>query len=309
MGRYVIRRVLDGLITIWLVTLFIFLLLRLTGNPIEILAPPETLFEDKERLKVIYGLDKPLWQQYLNFASGIVRGDFGVSLRWDDQKAFDVVLSRVPATLQLAGAALVFSIVVGVSLGVLSAAKPDTLLDRLGKVVAIAGQSMPVFWTALLLILVFSVFLGWLPSAGGISRGGVKALILPAVALGWFFMAAHMRMVRSAMLDVLSADYIKAVRARGMPRRIVLWKHALKNASIPIFTMFALNFAFLLTGTVITETIFTWPGIGSLVVDSVQARDYTVVQTLVFFASAVIVLTNILVDIVYAWLDPRIRFA
>lgn len=307
MGRYATRRVLDGLITIWVVSLFIFCLLRMTGNPIEILAPPETLFEDKERLKVIYGLDKPLWQQYLNFIKGILQGDFGVSLRWDDQKAFDVVMQRVPATVQLSGAALIFSIIVGVSMGVLSAAKPDTIFDRVGKVLAIAGQSMPVFWTALLLILLFSVYLGWLPSAGGVSRSGFKALILPAVALGWFFVAAHMRIVRSAMLDVLNSEYIKMLRAKGMPRRIVLWKHALKNASIPIFTMFALNFAILITGTVITETIFTWPGIGSLVVDSIQARDYTVVQTLVFFASTVIILTNILVDILYAWLDPRIR--
>jgi peptide/nickel transport system permease protein len=237
----------------------------------------------------------------------VVQGDFGVSLRWDDQKAFDVVMQRVPATVQLSGAALIFSIIVGVSMGVLSAAKPDTIFDRVGKVLAIAGQSMPVFWTALLLILLFSVYLGWLPSAGGVSRSGLKALILPAVALGWFFVAAHMRIVRSSMLDVLNSEYVKMLRAKGMPRRIVLWKHALKNASIPIFTMFALNFALLITGTVITETIFTWPGIGSLVVDSIQARDYTVVQTLVFFASTVIVLTNILVDIIYAWLDPRIR--
>jgi peptide/nickel transport system permease protein len=306
-GRYATRRIVDGAITIWVVSLLIFCLLRLTGNPIEILAPPETLFEDKERLKVIYGLDKPLWQQYFNFVKGIVQGDFGVSLRWGDQKAFDVVMSRVPATLQLSGAALIFSIVVGVSMGVLSAGKPGTIFDRVGKVLAIAGQSMPVFWTALLLILLFSVYLGWLPSAGGVSRSGLQALILPAVALGWFFVAAHMRIVRSAMLDVLNSEYVKMLRAKGMPRRTVLWKHALKNASIPIFTMFALNFAVLITGTVITETIFTWPGIGSLVVDSIQARDYTVVQTLVFFASTVIVLTNILVDIIYAWLDPRIR--
>jgi peptide/nickel transport system permease protein len=294
-------------ITIWVVSLLIFLLLRITGDPIDILAPPEILLEDKERLKVRYGLDQPLWQQYWTFVKGMVQGDFGRSLRWDDQNAFDVVLQRVPATLQLSGAAFIFSVVVGASLGVLAAARPDTIFDRLGKVVAIAGQSMPVFWTALLLILLFSVALGWLPSAGGVSRSGFKALILPAVALGWFFVAAHMRIVRSAMLDVLHSEYIRMVRTKGMPRRVVLWKHALKNASIPICTMFALNFALLIAGTVVTETIFTWPGIGALVVDSVQARDYPVVQTLVFFASTVIVLTNILVDLMYAWLDPRIR--
>jgi peptide/nickel transport system permease protein len=290
-----------------MVSLLVFLLLRITGDPIEILAPPEALFEDKERLKILYGLDKPLWQQYVRFVTGAVRGDFGASLRWGDQNAFEVVMRRVPATLQLSGTAFLFSVVVGASLGVLAAARPEGLFDRVGKVLAIAGQSMPVFWTALLLILLFSVALGWLPSAGGISRSGVKALILPAVALGWFFVAAHMRIVRSAMLDVLSSEYIKMVRAKGMPRRVVIWKHALKNASMPICTMFALNFALLIAGTVVTETIFTWPGIGSLVVDSVQARDYPVVQTLVCFASMVIVLTNIVVDLLYAWLDPRIR--
>ena len=307
MGRYTLRRLLDGVLTIWMVSLLVFLLLRITGNPIDILAPPEALFEDKERLKILYGLDKPLWQQYVRFVTGAVQGDFGASLRWGDQNAFEVVMRRVPATLQLSGTAFLFSVVVGASLGVLAAARPEGIFGRVGKVLAIAGQSMPVFWTALLLILLFSVALGWLPSAGGVSRSGVKALILPAVALGWFFVAAHMRIVRSAMLDVLSSEYIKMVRAKGMPRRVVIWKHALKNASMPICTMFALNFALLIAGTVVTETIFTWPGIGSLVVDSVQARDYPVVQTLVCFASTVIVLTNIVVDLLYAWLDPRIR--
>jgi peptide/nickel transport system permease protein len=298
----------DGVITIWMVTLLIFLLLRITGNPIEILVPPDTLPEDRARLKVLYGLDKPLWQQYVTFVKGVFSGNFGVSLRWADQDAFDVVVKRLPATLHLSGTAFIFSVVVGVGIGVLSATKPDTIVDRLGQGLAVAGQSMPVFWTAILLILLFTVYLGWLPSAGDVSRSGLKALILPSVTLGWFFVAAHMRIVRSSMLEVLNSEYIKLVRGKGMPRRVMIWKHAFKNAAVPVFTLFALNFANLIAGAVITETMFTWPGIGSLVVDSVQARDYAVVQTIVFFVSVLTVLINLLVDLTYAWLDPRIRF-
>jgi peptide/nickel transport system permease protein len=168
---------------------------------------------------------------------------------------------------------------------------------------------MPVFWIGILLILLFTVYLGWLPSAGGIDRLGLKGLILPAVTLGWLFVAAHMRIVRSSMLDALDADYIKMIQAKGMPRRIVIWKHALKNASIPIFTLFAVNFAQLISGAVVTETVFAWPGVGRLLVDSIFVRDYTVVQAVVFFSAAFIVAINILVDVTYAWLDPRIRIA
>ena len=291
-----------------MVTLLVFLLLRVTGNPIEILVPPDTLPEDRLRLMSLYGLDKPVWQQYLNFVKGVFRGNFGVSLRWADQGAFDVVMQRLPATLQLSGTAFIFSVVFGVGIGILSATRPNTLVDRLSQVLAVAGQSMPVFWTAILLILFFSVYLGWLPSAGGISRSGLKALILPAVALGWFFVAAHMRIVRSSMLEVLNSEYIKLLCGKGMPSRVVIWKHAFKKAAVPVFTLFALNFANLIAGVVITETMFTWPGIGSLVVDSIQARDYAVVQTIVIFVSAITVLTNLSVDLIYAWLDPRIRF-
>lgn len=308
MGGYAIRRSVDGVITIWMVTLLIFLLLRVTGNPIEILVPPDTLPEDRLRLMSLYGLDKPVWQQYLNFVKGVFLGNFGVSLRWADQAAFDVVMQRLPATLQLSGTAFIFSVVLGVGIGVLAATRPDTMVDRLGQVLAVAGQSMPVFWTAILLILFFSVYLGWLPSAGGVSRSGLRALILPTVALGWFFVAAHMRIVRSSMLEVLNSEYIKLLRGKGMPRHVVIWKHAFKNAAVPVFTLFALNFANLVAGAVITETMFTWPGIGSLVVDSIQARDYAVVQTIVIFVSALTVLTNLSVDLIYAWLDPRIRF-
>jgi peptide/nickel transport system permease protein len=287
----------------------VFGLLRLTGDPLSFLLPPDATKEDREYMIAAYGLNKPIWQQYVMFNKNILAGRFGESLRWNSHDALEVFLSRLPATLQLTCTAMVFSLIVGVVLGAVSATHPDTLFDRVGKVLAILGQSMPVFWVGILLILLFTVYLGWLPSAGGIDRLGLKGLLLPAVTLGWLFVAAHMRIVRSSMLDALDADYIKMVQAKGMPRRIVIWKHALKNASIPIFTLFAVNFAQLISGAVVTETVFAWPGVGRLLVDSIFVRDYTVVQAVVFFSAAFIVAMNILVDVTYAWLDPRIRVA
>jgi peptide/nickel transport system permease protein len=309
MGRYIVKRIGQGLVTMWLVTLGVFGLLRLTGDPLSFLLPPDATKEDREHMIAAYGLNKPIWQQYVVFTKNILAGRFGESLRWNSHDALEVFLSRLPATLQLTCTAMVFSLIVGVVLGAVSATHPDTLFDRVGKVLAILGQSMPVFWVGILLILLFTVYLGWLPSAGGIDRLGLKGLILPAVTLGWLFVAAHMRIVRSSMLDALDADYIKMVQAKGMPRRIVIWKHALKNASIPIFTLFAVNFAQLISGAVVTETVFAWPGVGRLLVDSIFVRDYTVVQAVVFFSAAFIVAMNILVDVTYAWLDPRIRVA
>jgi peptide/nickel transport system permease protein len=292
----------------WLVTLVVFGMLRVSGDPIKFMLPPEASFSDIERMRRIHGLDKPLWYQYLLFNKSIVTGEFGISLRWDQRPAFDVFISRLPATIQLTSAAVLFSVVLGVPIGVLAATRPDSILDRLGRAFAITGQSMPVFWVGLLLILLFTVQLGWLPSAGGIERLGLTGLIMPAVSLGFYLVAAHMRIVRSTMLDALNSDYIAMAQAKGLPKRLVIWKHALKNAAIPVFTLFAVNFAQLISGAVITETIFAWPGIGRLLVESVFARDYTVVQTVVFFSSALIVVINLLVDLSYAWLDPRIRF-
>jgi ABC-type dipeptide/oligopeptide/nickel transport system permease component len=307
MGRYIVNRVVQGVITMWLVTLGVFALMRMTGDPVSFLLPPDATKEDRQHIMAVYGLNEPLWKQYLLFNKQIFSGQFGPSVRWDSRDGLDVFLARFPATLQLTSAAMSFSIVLGVVLGALSATRPDSLFDRVGRGLAIIGQSMPVFWVGILLILLFTVSLGWLPSAGGLERLGPKGLILPSVTLGWLFVAAHMRIVRSSMLDVLDSDYIKMVRAKGMPRRTVIWRHALKNASIPIFTLFAINFSQLISGAVVTETIFAWPGVGRLLVDSIFVRDYTVVQTVVFFAAAFVVVINILVDVAYAWLDPRVR--
>lgn len=307
MGWYIAHRLVQGVVTMWLVTLGVFMLMRMTGDPLSFLLPPDATKEDREHFMQAYALNEPVWKQYLLFNKNVFTGSFGKSIRWDSREGLEVFLSRLPATLLLTSTAMVLSVAVGVALGAVSATRPDSFLDRLGKGVAILGQSMPVFWVGLLLILLFTVRLGWLPSAGGVDRLGLKGLILPALTLGWLFVASHMRIVRSSMLDALDADYIKMVRAKGLPRRTVIWKHALKNASIPIFTLFAVNFSQLISGAVVTETIFAWPGVGRLLVDSVFVRDFTVVQTVVFFAAAFVVAINILVDVTYAWLDPRVR--
>ena len=310
MGRYIIKRLIEGAITLWLITLAVFFILRLGGgNPIEYMLPPEATQADIEKLTKAYGFDKHLIVQYWIFNKKLLRGDLGNALAWDKRPTVQVVGDRVPATLQLTSAAMIFAVILGVTIGAISASRPDSLFDRVGKVVAITGQSMPVFWVGLLLILLFSVYLGWLPSAGGIDRLGWKGIIMPGLSLGFFLVASHMRIVRSTMLEVLESDYIKMVRAKGLPTRLVIWKHAFKNASIPVFTLFFVNFAALISGAVVTETIFAWPGIGRLLVESLILRDYPTTQTVIFFAAAFIVFINILVDVMYAWLDPRIRVA
>lgn len=308
MGRYIIRRLLEGLITLWLITLAVFFILRLGGgNPVAYMLPPEATQADIDKLTKAYGFDKPLLHQYWIFNAKLLRGDLGDALAWDKRPTVNVVWDRVPATVQLAIAAMGFAVILGIAIGAMCASRPDSLFDRIGRVVAITGQSMPVFWVGLLLILLFSVSLGWLPSAGGIDRLGWKGIIMPALSLGFFLVASHMRIVRSTMLEVLESDYIKMVRAKGLPARLVIWKHAFKNASIPVLTLFFVNFAALISGAVVTESIFAWPGIGRLLVDSLILRDYPTTQTVIFFAATCVVLINILVDIIYAWLDPRIR--
>ena len=310
MTYYIIRRVLAGIITMVLITLAVFILLRLGGgNPVEYMLPPEATQADIEKLTAAYGFDRSIWVQLGIYYQNLFQGDLGEALQYDHQPVVEVVLDRMPATLQLTAVAMAFAVIVGVIIGAVSAARPDSVFDRVGKVVAITGQSMPVFWVGLLLIVLFSVKLGWLQSAGGFDRIGPKALIMPAASLAFFLIASHMRIVRSTMLEVLESDYIKMIRAKGLPTRLVIWKHAFKNASIPVFTLFFVNFAALVGGAVVTETIFSWPGVGHLLVGALIARDYPVTQGVIFFVAAIIVFVNIFVDVMYAWLDPRIRLA
>ena len=310
MAGYIARRIFAGIITMILITLAVFILLRLGGgNPVEYMLPPEATQADVERLTEAYGFDKSIWVQLGIYYQNLFQGDMGDALQWDHRPVVDVVWDRMPATLQLTAISMVFSLIVGVVVGAISAANPDSVLDRVGRVLAITGQSMPIFWVGLLLIVLFTVELGWLDSAGGFSRLGPKAIVMPALSLAFFLVASHMRIVRSTMLEVLESDYIKMIRAKGLPNRLVIWKHAFKNASIPVFTLFFVNFAALIGGAVVTETIFSWPGVGHLMVNALLARDYPVTQGVILFVGAIIVSVNIFVDVMYAWLDPRIRLS
>jgi peptide/nickel transport system permease protein len=286
-------------------SVIVFGLARVSGNPLEVMLPLEAEQEDYDRLTKYWGLDKPLHQQYFTFVKKGLQGDFGDSLKYQGKSAMGLVMERLPATLELAGFALLISAILAVPIGVLAAVSKDTGWDASAKVIALLGQSLPAFWLGIMLMWIFAVWLDWLPSSG---RGGLKHLILPAITLGWFQVAAIMRLVRSSMLEVLDSEFVKLTRVKGIPEWKVIWKHCLRNAAIAPLTFFAIIAGQLLTGSVVTETVFTWPGVGLLVVDAVRSRDFQVVQAVVILFAFIFILCNLLVDILYAFLDPRIRY-
>lgn len=306
MARYVVSRLVQAAVVVWIVTTFVFLLVRLTpGDAAQVLAGPSAPQDEIAALRKQLGLDQSLGEQYVDYMSRVVRGDFRDSLRFREP-AMGLVLERFPNTLKLAAIALFISVGIGGLIGIGSAIKPGGLVDNGGKLFAILGQSMPTFWIGLLGILIFAVKLSWLPAAG---PGDWKHYILPSATLGWFSMAAMVRLTRSAMLDVLESDSVKFLRIKGLNERAVILKHALRNAAIPVLTLAGLQFVAFLSGSVVVETIFGWPGSGKLMVESVGARDYTVVQAGAFFISIVLVFVNLLVDLTYGYIDPRIRYA
>jgi len=268
-----------------------------------VLLSPDATAEDIQQFREAMGFNDPFLVQYVRFLRGALHGDFGQSVR-HGESAFDLVLERMPATFELAGAGLALALCLAIPAGILSAVRRNTLPDYVATVVALLGQSMPTFWLGIMLILVFSVRLGLLPSSG---RGSLEHLILPAITLGLFTTARITRLTRSGMLEVLNQDYIRTARAKGVAGAPVVWKHALKNAAIPIVTIVGIELGTLLGGSVITETIFAWPGVGRLSVQAIANRDYPVVQAAVFLLSTTFVVVNLLVDLMYTYLDPRIR--
>jgi peptide/nickel transport system permease protein len=305
MQRFILVRCLQSVLTLFAAAVVVFLLGRVTGDPLDVLLPIEATQEDYERVRTHWGLDRPLWIQFLVFLGNVVRGNFGESLSFPGMSAMEVVLGRLPATIELAVLAIGIATVIAVPIGVIAAVRRDSLVDHLGKFVALLGQSLPSFWLAIMLIWVFSVHLGWLPTSG---RGDLRHMILPAIAMGWFQVAAVMRLTRSAMLEALDTEYVKLARIKGLPEWKIVWKHALRNAAIVPLTYYGVIVGALLTGSVVAETVFAWPGIGRLAVDAVRARDYTVVQTVVIVFVTIFILSNLLVDLLYAYLDPRIRY-
>ena len=301
---YITSRILQGILVVFGVLLLVFVIIHLTGDPARLMVPLEATEEDVQRIRVELGLDKPLPEQFARFLAGAVRGDFGTSLRYQGQPALKLVTERFPATFELAAATLAWSLPLSLLLGTIAALKRYSILDNLAMLTALLGQSMPNFWLGLMLILIFAVQLGLLPSSG---RGSLGHVILPAVTLGSFFMARITRLVRSGMIEVLDQDYIRTARAKGLSDRLVLVRHALKNVAIPVVTIVGLDIGTLLGGAVITETVFAWPGIGRLAIDSIANRDFPVVEADVFFIAVAFVVINLVVDVLYAWLDPRVR--
>ncbi|MEK7814522.1 MAG: ABC transporter permease [Chloroflexota bacterium] len=304
MQRYILIRCLQAVLTLWILSLAIFLSVHLTGDPAAYLLGSEAGRAEYEQLKKNLGLDKPLPVQYVSFLSDIVRADFGTS-HIMGRSAREVLIERFPATLQLAGAAMALTVVVGVPLGILSAIKRDTWLDLVGKFFAVLGIATPHFWVAIMLILLFGAILGWLPTYG---RGGIDHFILPAFVLGWGGMAGMVRLVRSSMLDVLDSEYVKFARIKGLPERMVVYKHALKNAMIPALTFGGLTLAGLLNGSVAIEVVFAWPGVGRLMLQGISQRDFPIVQATVLAAGFFYIAIALIVDILYAYVNPRIRY-
>jgi peptide/nickel transport system permease protein len=304
MKKYIVKRLIRAFFTVLGVSIFVFALIHVSGDPVALMLPPEATQKQIDAMRSSLGFDKPLYVQYWIFISGALQGDFGKSVRWQ-RPCMELFLERFPNTLLLGTASMIWALLIGLSVGILSAVNVGRWFDNFGKIIALLGQALPVFWLGLMLMLLFSVKLRWLPTSG---TGGLQYLVLPSLTLGALFAAAITRLTRSTMLDVLDSEYIKMARIVGVRGSTVVIKQAFKNAMIPVLTMAALNFIVLINGTVITETIFTWPGVGRLIVQAIFARDYPVVQTILLIASSLFVFTNLVVDILYAYIDPRIRY-
>jgi peptide/nickel transport system permease protein len=304
MRSYVVDRLLDTLLTCAAISFVVFAFLHLAGDPANVLLPPEASKEAVAELRRTLGLDDPFLIQYARFLGNALRGDFGESFIIRD-RALWIVLERAPATLELAVAGLVAGVAIAVPLGITAGYRPRTWVDHVASTASVVGQAVPTFWLGIMLILLFAVGLRVVPVSG---RSGPRSLILPAVCLGVYLAPVMMRLVRSGMLGVLTQDYVRTARAKGIAEAVVLWKHAFKNVSIPLVTMIGLQFGRLLAGTVVIETIFAWPGIGFLTVKAVRTLDYPVVQASVVVVGVVIALVNLVTDLVVGYLDPRIRY-
>ena len=303
MAHYITSRALQGLIAIFGALLIVFVAQRLSGDPVALMLPMDASEAEFTAMREALGLDRPLLVQFAIFLGNALTGDFGQSYQWN-APAMPLLLDRLPATLELAMAGLFFAVLLAVPLGVFSAVHRGGWVDRSAKVFAMLGQAIPGFWIGLLLILFIAVELQWLPAYG---RGTLAHLVLPAIALGWYPVAAMTRTLRSSMLDVLESDYVRMERAIGLPERTIVWRYALRNAAVPLVTMVGVYFANMLGGAFVIEVVFAWPGVGRTVVDAVFARDFPVVQAGVMLSAVVFVVVNLLVDLSYGFIDPRIR--
>lgn len=306
MAQYIIRRLLQAILVIFGVLTVVFVILRLTGDPVRLMLGENASEEAITSLNRELGLDRPLYVQYFAYMSKVARGDFGRSIAQGGKPALPIVLERYPATLQLALLALTLSVTLATLFGIVSAIYRYSVFDNAAMFLALFGQSVPNFWLGIMLILIFAVNLGWLPSQGS-DGWNPRYFILPMLTLAAPGLARLTRLVRSGMLDVLGQDYVRTARAKGIQERRVVFGHALKNAAIPLVTIIGLDLGVLLGGAVVTEQIFEWPGVGRAVIEGINRRDFPVVQAAVFIIATSFVLINLVVDLLYTWLDPRVR--
>jgi peptide/nickel transport system permease protein len=304
MLRFVTGRAIESLICLVVVSFVVFYAARLTGDPTVLMLSEMASKDDAARLRVQLGLDKSLSEQYGIFLNRAFQGDLGESTRYH-RPVVEVLAARFPASLQLGCVAIVISLLIALPIGVYSAMKRGTALDFFGRTFAVLGQSLPLFWLGLVLMLVFAVWLRLLPAAG---RGTAASFVLPALTMGWATTPAVMRLTRSAMLEVLESEYVKMARIKGLPEWKVIWKHALKNALLPVVTFSVLLFAEMIAGAIVTETVFAWPGVGQLLISSVSYRDFPMVQGTVLLLATLFIFGNFAVDVLYAYLNPRIRY-
>jgi peptide/nickel transport system permease protein len=304
MARYLLTSIARGVLTLFAVSLIVFVLARLSGDPVAVLTPTDMDPADRAAVAAGWGLDKPITQQYWTFLQRAVQGDFGESFTIDRTSAAQLISARFPATLRLAGAALLLVIVVGIPLGVMAAVKRGTFVDRGARALALFGQSIPEFWLGLVAIWIFAVWLKWLPTSGD---DGLASYVLPSTVVALFGIAALLRLFRSGMLETLHAEYIKLARLKGVSTARIRWKHAFKPALIAPITFFGQLFVHLVVGATVTEIVFNWPGIGLLAFTAAAGRDFPVVQAIALLAAVIIVATNITIDFLYAWIDPRVR--
>lgn len=301
---YIVKSLLQIIPVLLLVSLIVFILVRVTGDPVALMLPETATAEDRAVLTEALGLDQPLYKQYITFLGSAIQGDFGTSFRYGES-ALPLVLERLPASFELAVAAMIFAIVMAIPLGILSAVKRNTFTDLLISGISVIGKAMPNFWMGIMLILLFSVILGALPVSG---RGGIEHLLLPAFTLGIGIGAQMTRLVRSSMLEILNQDYIVTAKSKGLRPFIIIMKHAFRNGLIPVVTIVGLQFTSLIGGTLITETVFAWPGLGQLLVTAVNTHDMAIVQAAVFVIALIVIIGNLLTDITYRLLDPRITY-
>lgn len=306
MQRFIFLRVIQSFVAILVISAVVFALARVTGDPVAILLPEDASPAVVEQVRSKWGLDQPIYVQYARYIGNFVTGDFGEAWAYGGVPITELIARRLPNTIVLASFAWVVSASIALPIGVMVAVKKDSAFDWAGKVIALIGQSAPSFAIGLILMWVFAVLLGWLPTSG--NDAGFKSIILPGLALGYYNVAAVMRLTRSSMLEVLDTEYVKLARIKGMPERKVIWKHCFRNALIVPFTYMGLIGAVLLTGSVVIETVFVWPGLGDLAIDAIRNRDFPVIQSIVILFAAFYIFINLAVDVMYAYLNPRIRY-